>query len=185
MPLKHDATNSTVARKRKASSMLQEFASQLGVPKARGGSDLSIPAFTALHGEVKAKCSTPEQRAKADELLALFQGNARATTAQSQPALPTLPTLPPLPLAGAAVARSSTALPKDFRLRGTSCQFTYNSMTFAQMGASALWSSFIAFLGTLAFVSRWSAAKQHGRGRGKFAGWSRRQQREREHKVAY
>lgn len=163
-----EAKRETQARKRKACAALQEFAKELGVPKAPGGSDLAVGVFTTLHGAIKLKCSTPEQSSKADELLALFRGETAALR------LPSVPLLPPLSCAGAAVLQSGTsssvaahqvtaqATPaqdagKEFRLRGTSCQFTYNAKKFAEMGAEAVWMAFITFVRSLGFVLRWTA----------------------------
>ena len=46
---------------------------------------------------------------------------------------------------------------KDFRLRGTSCLFTYNSPLFLVSVAREVWVAFSAFLAGLSFVSRWTA----------------------------
>lgn len=152
----------TTARKRKAAAMLQELALELGVPKLPGGADLAVPAFNALHTSVTEKCATPEQRARADDLLALFRGDGQHRGHE----LPSQAQLPALPCAGAAVVGSSSGASlgfqqpppsKGFRLRGTSCQFTYNSMKFTQMGADALWELFVSFLKTLSFVTCWTA----------------------------
>ena len=46
---------------------------------------------------------------------------------------------------------------KEFRLRGTSCLFTYNSPLFLVSAAREVWEAFSAFIAGLPFVSRWTA----------------------------
>ena len=49
------------ARKRTAVADLRNLASELGLPITRTPSDLKEPEFAALHRQVKAQCTTPEQ----------------------------------------------------------------------------------------------------------------------------
>ena len=155
---------------------------------------MSADAFQALHTEVLQVAQTPEQRREADDALQLFTG-----VADMQAVLPPVPPLPaavPLPApapaaAGVAAAapaapvalprlpgggpagpapRAAAAAASGFRLRGTSCLFTWNSPDFAGMEQATLWEAFIQFIKSLAFVSQWTATleqslRSHDHGR--------------------
>jgi len=152
-------------RKRKASTALRALAADLQVEDRGRNNDMTKVQFASLLEKVDVHCSTPDQRKRAQEAKALYFGAS------------TLPLIPPLPSFASgssgpsATAPSSVSLPqltldaetsdatgkKEFRLRGTSCLFTYNSTSFSAVAASVIWNVFLLFLGGLDFVCRWTA----------------------------
>ena len=148
-------------RKRKASNALRVFAEELQVANRSRNYDLTKPQFASLLVRVEGHCSTPDQRQRAQEANALVFATAA------------LPPIPPLPIlacgkhASSAASSSSVCLPqpgseadtgrKEFRLRGTSCLFTYNSSTWSNVEPDSVWNRFMLFLASLNFVSCWTA----------------------------
>ena len=132
-------------RKRDAVGQLRGLATALEVEHDRRNPDMSLDAFTRLHASVY-QASTPEQRQIADDAFNLFRGQAAVS----------LPPVPPLPSAPAVANNESPG----FRIRGNSCLFTWNSSSFSQAVRQDLWIEFLAFLGSLSFVSAWSATME-------------------------
>jgi len=152
-------------RKRKASTSLRALAEELHVANRGRNNDLTKPQFASLLVEVEGHCNTPDQRKRAQEAKALYF------------AAETLPPILPLPVLGrrkqASSAPSSSSVPlpqlgseaessqatgkKEFRLRGTSCLFTYNSSSWSNVEAASIWNLFMVFLTSLNFVSCWTA----------------------------
>ena len=114
-------------RKRKASTALRALAVELHVGNRGRSNDLTKTQFANLLNDVLPLCSTPEQRRRAEEAKALFEA--------APVVLPPIPALPVVtagaPSSSAASIRTSTTEEKEFRLRGRSCLFTYNSPTNA------------------------------------------------------
>ena len=135
-------------RKRDAVGNLRELAQELGVTAGPSASDWKKEDFLIVHRSVEASAKgTPEHRQKATDALALYFG-----TVPSLP-VPPFPLLPPI--AGAAPAASPA--PEGFRLRSTSCLLTWNALVFASMVTEDLWTAFLAWLGGLTFIFRWTA----------------------------
>ena len=118
--------------------------------------DLNVADFGSLYTSVLASCATPEQRTRAEAAKELYDGTGTSV------ALPPVPKLPPLRGKSAPASGSQAPVPaddtaKEFRLRGTSCLFTYNAPSFCNADSATLWREFLAFLNGLDFVRRWSA----------------------------
>ena len=179
-------------RKRDALGKLRDIAFELDVPHDRRKADFSAAAFEALHVEVLQQSSTPEQRRGAAEAMALFRGLAEQDVQLPQvPALPKpapppppmrqpyvpMPPLPALPghaaqpeLAPEESEEQDGPIEGGFRLRSSSCLFTWNSKAFADVPQQVVWQSFWVFLRSLRFVCAWTAtlelslkSKHHGR----------------------
>ena len=113
-------------RKRKAVSELRDLAAELGVPTDRKLPDLTAVAFTAAHAQVVAACRTDQQRQRAAALAAAWKGEGA-------------PSLPPVagrggqqPQGQGLAPGAPDQLPQEehpeaFRLRSSSCLFTWNS----------------------------------------------------------
>lgn len=143
--------------------------------------DLNKTEFVQLCTDVLAACATPEQRRRAEAARAQYEGEA---TDVPQAKLPMVHPLAKVPAATAANAVGVPApkqpaphlpllhVPKDvpptaapsvgpqFRLRGTSCLFTYNSPSFCSTDTDILWAEFLDFLRALDFVAKWSAGME-------------------------
>ena len=147
-------------RKRDALGKLRDIAFELDVPHDRRKADFSAAAFEALHVEVLQQSSTPEQRRGAAEAMALFRGLAEQAVqlpqvpALPKPAPPTPPVrqpyvpLPPLPALPGHAAQPDLAqeggkeedgtIEGGFRLRSSSCLFTWNSSLCRRVPASCV-----------------------------------------------
>ena len=151
------------SRKRQASASLRAVASELHITGMRRSYDMSKADFSSLLKDVLAQSSTPDQRRRAEEAKAAYF----ETAGVSLPAIPAFPAAvtdgngpsassqPPGFLAAEPPERTTGQ--KEFRLRGTSCLFTYNSPTFSRSEAAAVWDQFLRFLASLTFVARWTA----------------------------
>ena len=154
-------------RKRNALSELRDLADELGMQVSRRKVDLSVADFNALHAQVVALCRTEAQR-------------RRAADAQARYRTDPLPPLPvahgagaPAPMAGAQPGAAAAAAPAgapegggaedapgEFRLRSTSCLFTWNNGSFANWELNSLWTAFLLFLRGLHFVIEWTATME-------------------------
>ena len=133
------------SRKRQASASLRAVASELHITGMRRSYDMSKADFSSLLKDVLAQSSTPDQRRRAEEAKAAYF----ETAGVSLPAIPAFPAAvtdgngpsassqPPGFLAAEPPERTTGQ--KEFRLRGTSCLFTYNSPTFSRSEAAAVW----------------------------------------------
>ena len=140
-------------RKRAALSGLRDLASEVGVPVSRRKADISSSDFEALHAQVVAACATEDQKRRAED--------ARSTY-RSVP-------LPPVPgaqgAAGGPAPQAGEQRAADgaddeqagFRLRSSSCLFTWNNRAFANCDFPTLWSAFLVWLNGLTFVIEWTA----------------------------
>jgi hypothetical protein len=152
------------SRKRDAVGNLRTLAQELGVDIGGGRrmSDLVEADFLALHQSVAAQTSTPEQQQRVSEAMHLYKGT-----------LPAVPKLPALRVAVSEAKASGAAGPAlgaeasadasadhGFRLRSTSCLFTWNNESFTSQGVDGLWQAFLAWLATLSFVCEWTATAE-------------------------
>ena len=153
-------------RKRKASTALREVASELQVANRGRNNDLTKQQFNSILELVESHGSiTAAQRRRVQEAKALYFASP------TLPPIPGLPGLAPGPPASSAAPTPPASVPQPvlpvdssgdsqktpFRLRGTSCLFTYNSTSFSDMGSAQVWNLFLAFLRSLKFVFRWTA----------------------------
>ena len=144
-------------RKRAAVSGLRDLAEEVGLHVSRRKVDLSGADFDAFHAEVLAACATEDQRRRAEE-------------ARSRYCSGPLPPLPGAPGADGPASRAGAQLAADvpggggaedeqggFRLRSSSCLFTWNNRSFANCDFRLLWSAFLTFLRGLDFIIEWTA----------------------------
>ena len=123
----------TKDRKRKAVADLRDLAAELGVAMSRRLPDLTETAFNAAHAQVVAACHSDDHRQRATAVAAAFKG-------EGAPHLPAVagrggrggqrlggPGLAPAAQQGAAEQPAQEERPEAFRLRSSSCLFTWNS----------------------------------------------------------
>ena len=155
------------SRKREACRALSALSSELGTTGARRRTDLNKADFEKDLARVEALCQTPEQRRRASEAREQYFGNASVPPVV--PALPgsesvnppTLaPNLPSTSSGGQGASVPGGRQPKEFRLRGWSCLFTYSSSKFDQMVPEILWNAFLTWLAALTFVAKWTATME-------------------------
>ena len=147
-------------RKRDAVGNLRDLAAELGVDMGgRRKADLSESDFLALHSGVLAEARTPEHHRRAAGALNLYRG-------PDDSGLPAVPKLPSLPVAVGGVGSSGAAdvasAPEEngFRLRSSSCLFTWNSTEFAKVELEVSWLAFLTWLKACSFVRRWTATAE-------------------------
>jgi hypothetical protein len=168
-------------RKREAATDLRTLAGELQLSDRGRNADLNATGFSNLFHSVFASCTTPEQKQRAEKARDKYEGTHV-----------TLPVVPQFPgsVAASAASTSQVQLPrlvsgspitapaphgpkvagKGFRLRGTSCLFTYNSPNFCNTDPKALWEAFLAFIKALDFLRRWTATAEeslHSQNRGR------------------
>ena len=136
-------------RKRKASTALRALAVELHVGNRGRSNDLTKSQFATLFNNVLPLCSTPEQRRCAQEAKALF--DAAPVVLPHIPALPLVTASAPSSSASAVALSAANVRPptpeeKEFRLRGRSCLFTYNSLAFSVANASEILDNLLLFL---------------------------------------
>ena len=160
------------SRKRKAGADLRALAHEVGVTATGRNYDFNAADFKALLDTVLPSCSTPEQKKRAQDAKELYE--QRGAGVEVLPQVPKLPAI--VPSGGAASVGAEPAdlddetaaaagvddpfvveSPTQFRLRGTSCLFTYNSPEFCGVDPNALWQEFLTFLQGLSFLLRWTA----------------------------
>ena len=151
----HNAKN----RKRAAVDELRNLAEALGLEVDRNRSELNKADFDAFYVAVTAACHAPDQVQTAQNSLKKYKG-------QSDEASSSVPVLPPISIASATPAPSTPAtgaparMPCDpeegFRLRCSSCLFTYNNATFSNEVQEVLWQSFLVFVAALSCVQTWT-----------------------------
>lgn len=153
---------SSKQRKREAVTNLRDLAESVGLTPSRKRPDMGRIEFEALCEEVLEKACTPDQRQTAEQAKRHYNASD---------VLPPLSSLPPLP--GAAPADESSQQEGEgeepvegdgregpFRLRSTSCLFTWNSIAFGQVDRDVIWGRFLRFLASLDFVWRWTATME-------------------------
>ena len=102
--------------------------------------DLSVADFTALLTSVYAKCQTPDQQERAQKARNLYGG----TGGYGLVGLLVVPALPPLVAGSGGNTTEQVGGASQFRLRGTSSLFTYNSPSFVGADRGDLWTEFLA-----------------------------------------
>ena len=132
------------ARKSKAASALRELAAELSIDSRGRNYDLSNADFRSVYASVVAKCQTPEQTNRAQKARSLYEGTADDDAFVSLPAVPALPSYD---TGGIGSTFVQNGREKEFRLRGTSCLFSYNSPSFVHVGPRALWIEFLVLGG--------------------------------------
>ena len=148
-------------RKRAALTALRELAEELGLPVSRRKVDLSGPDFTALHAQVLEACTTEPQRSRAADALSRFRTATLPPLPVAQGAGgPAPPAVAPPASAAASAPAPETESPGEFRLRSTSCLFTWNNTGFANWNLESLWATFLLFLRGLHFVIEWTATME-------------------------
>ena len=148
-------------RKRAALTALRELAEELGLPVSRRKVDLSGPDFTALHAQVLEACTTEPQRSRAADALSRFRTATLPPLPVAQGAGgPAPPAVAPPASAAASAPAPETESPGEFRLRSTSCLFTWNNSGFANWNLESLWATFLLFLRGLHFVIEWTATME-------------------------
>ena len=145
-------------RKRDAIGNLRELAETVGLTPARRYPDMPVTEFEALHAAVLEK-ATPEQRLEAGVALQSYRGSGTVSLPPLS-ANPPLPGAPPLDADSDAVPPVDSAAQESFRVRGTSCLFTWNSKRFSELPREKVWEDFLAFLQALSCVSCWSATME-------------------------
>ena len=148
-------------------ALLAAVVQQCKTPDHRGQADELRKMYTEEQpvAKVAAAVALPTLPAPTSNA----QGSASPTGSSASRPAPGV-VLPPVfgqsPSVGAApvVAATQPVPPsaqangeKEFRLRGTSCLFTYNSPLFLVSAAREVWEAFSAFIAGLPFVSRWTA----------------------------
>ena len=123
-------------RKRLAVSDLRDVAQEVGVTPPMKKPDLSKGEFQELHASVKCEAGTPELHLRLVEIMNRYEG-----------------------MDPSAVPRSPSET-TGFRLRSTSCLFTWNNESFAASDLNVLWNTFVAWLSALTFVSCWTATME-------------------------
>ena len=93
------------------------------------------------------RCTTPQQRGKLRQVVAHFH---------NRPAVPPLPGSVPAAAPREPEDREAAAAGRHFWLRSQGCLFTYNSSDFGEH----MWADFLAWIGTLEFLRRWSATME-------------------------
>ena len=139
-------------RKRLAVDALRNIAEDVGMPQSRRRPDLSLAEFEALYVQVVEAC-TPAQTRKADVAWSEYKGPSAVQ-------LPVLVPAGPCDAAG-PVAPAAEEDAGHFRLRCSSCLFTYNSPRFGDMDKETLWQTFLGFVRSRPFVSQWTATMEH------------------------
>ncbi|CAJ1346149.1 unnamed protein product, partial [Effrenium voratum] len=90
--------------------------------------------------------ATPEQRQQLERAVNRYQNLE----------VPPLPTRAAQNAGGGAAREAGEDARRNFRLRATGCMFTYNSADFQRI----VWPEFLAWLGTLNFLLRWTATME-------------------------
>ena len=135
-------------RKRDAVGNLRDLAAELGLQVERRRPDLTKGEFDDLQKKVTSAARTPDHKRRVKEFVDSYMGSTGA------PVLPALPSLPPFPDATAERGESAAV---EFRIRSSSCLFTWNNVRFATMDSEHLWETFVAWLRQLEFVRSWTA----------------------------
>ena len=106
----------TRQRKRDAVGNLRTLAEELGLQVERRRPDLSKAEFDNLQKKVVTAARTPDHKRRIKEVAETYLGSADTLV------LPTLAPLPPFPAASTEQVDSTTT---EFRIRSTSCLFTW------------------------------------------------------------
>ena len=138
-------------RKRNAVGDLKQLAQELGCDGKRQ-QDLPKDEFVAFHTELVSASSTPEHRRRLDSAWSSYFAG---TDLHLPPLVPPLPTM--AASAGPLAGSSNDGGGGGSRLRSTACLFTWNSGSFAEMAVEQLWSDFVGWLRSLAFIVCWTA----------------------------
>lgn len=137
----------TTQRKRSACGQLRTLALELGVEEGNAHLDMTIQQFDSLANDLEMRCTTPQQHGKLRQVVAHFH---------NRPAVPPLPGSVPAAAPREPEDREAAAAGRQFRLRSQGCLFTYNSSDFGEH----MWADFLAWIGTLEFLRRWSATME-------------------------
>ena len=137
----------TTQRKRSACGQLRTLALELGVEEGNARLDMTIQQFDSLANDLEMRCTTPQQHGKLRQVVAHFH---------NRPAVPPLPGSVPAAAPREPEDREAAAAGRQFRLRSQGCLFTYNSSDFGEH----MWADFLAWIGTLEFLRRWSATME-------------------------
>ena len=141
-----DSKRLTAQRKRAACGELRALASELGLQDNSLRLDMTAEQFRRAAGQLEERCATPEQRQQLE----------RAVNRCQNLEVPPLPTRAAQNAGGGAAREAGEDARRNFRLRATGCMFTYNSADFQRI----VWPEFLAWLGTLNFLLRWTATME-------------------------
>ena len=155
---------------------LRGLAEEVGVPHSRKKRDLPMAEFEELYALVVQACDLPQKR-KAEAALSDFKGTDMvrlpllnpgggrgAGTVPAAVADVDGPVLNPAGIDGSVPAGAVVEDVGDdggFRLRCSSCLFTYNNRRFGAADKERLWERFLAFLRSSAFITEWTATMEH------------------------
>ena len=120
----------TTQRKRSACGQLRTLALELGVEEGNARLDMTL-----------------QQLGKLRQVVAHFH---------NRPAVPPLPGSVPAAAPREPEDREAAAAGRQFRLRSQGSLFSYNSSDFGEH----MWADFLAWIGTLEFLRRWSATME-------------------------
>ena len=136
-------------RKRSAVDALRTVAEEVGLPQSRRRPDLTLAEIERLHAEV-VQASNAAQKSKADAALSEYKGTDVVH----------LPVLAP---AAGSVGTAAEGMQDvgQFRLRCSSCLFTYNNPRFSELDKDSLWQRFVHFVRSRPFVKEWTATMEH------------------------
>ena len=120
------------------------------MPVANPDAVVPLPAFPAVAAQPQVVAAGSSASSRLTDLsLPLISGAGASSSATPQ-----------RPSVQVGAHTSQPAETQEFRLRGTSCLFTYNSPLFALASTEDLWDGFLAFIVSLPFVSRWTATME-------------------------
>ena len=157
-----DKSRATTRRKRNACGLIKELAADLNITDAEfpSGADFNREQFALAANFCETHCRTPDQRERLEQARGLWAGNI-----VDLPAVPTLPAIGRGRSSSAAECAAPQAEVSEqvakapFRLRSTSCLFTWNSSEFAT-DTVGTWVRFLLWLESLSFVLRFTATME-------------------------